>query len=470
VGRVVWIRIFGTPVHAWKEDFFKKIVEPFGELLVLDWDTSQKRRLDFARVLIKTSSSSFINQVDKVKIDNLFFMIRVLEELEHNYGVRAPSKNQVSEFSEEEESNNQPWFEKHEEEDDRDTNSQNMEREYNSFNEVWELEHGRGGADKELLETPRNKCNIGASGIITGGSKKALDSLERESRTLQRDRLQEVNSENLHEDNLGQKHRPNSMESMFDPIVSSKTHEPPQHHLIVNDLSIEELRAAGQVNHVSKEKEKTLSLLDEPIADLRGDESIQQKHETQTRSTGDLNSQHRCEESSQQKHGTQCRPTGDLNPQQSLDKQSRTASAKEDNKICINCKDIRRRRRLFPKLKDLARTKPKHMKKRRKQTSKDSQANEEGVDILSSSNQVNVSLESSISGEISEWRKWVILHDQPERVAEKVWEFGKEANLICENEGDLIRELTNIEFRDRPKAANNSEHQRGAERINNGDQ
>jgi hypothetical protein len=51
-----------------------------------------------------------------------------------------------------------------------------------------------------------------------------------------------------------------------------------------------------------------------------------------------------------------------------------------------------------------------------------------------------------------------------------VWEFGKEANLICENEGDLIRELTNIEFRDRPKAANNSEYQRGAERINNGDQ
>jgi hypothetical protein len=110
------------------------------------------------------------------------------------------------------------------------------------------------------------------------------------------------------------------------------------------------------------------------------------------------------------------------------------------------------------------------MKKRRKQTSKDSQANEEGVDILSSSNQVNVSLESSISGEMSDWRKWVILHDQPERVAEKVWEFGKEANLICENEGDLIRELTNIEFRDRPKAANNSEYQRGAERINDGDQ
>ncbi|MCI39732.1 DUF4283 domain protein, partial [Trifolium medium] len=38
--RVAWIRIFGIPVHVWKEDFFKMIVEPFGELLVMDEDTS----------------------------------------------------------------------------------------------------------------------------------------------------------------------------------------------------------------------------------------------------------------------------------------------------------------------------------------------------------------------------------------------------------------------------------------------
>ncbi|MCI09015.1 hypothetical protein A2U01_0030098 [Trifolium medium] len=73
------------------------------------------------------------------------------------------------------------------------------------------------------------------------------------------------------------------------------------------------------------------------------------------------------------------------------------------------------------------------MKKKRKQRSTEFQAIEEVVDISSSSNQ--------------------------------------EIELVCENEeGELIRELAKIESRDRPKASNNFEHQRGAEKITNGDQ
>ncbi|MCH84634.1 DUF4283 domain protein, partial [Trifolium medium] len=378
VDRVVWIRIFGTPVHAWKKDFFKKIVESFGEFLVLDWDTSQKRRLDFARVLIKTSYLSFINQLEKVKIDNLFFVIRVLEELEYNHGVRAPFKNQVSEFSEEEESNSQPWFEKHDEEDDRDANSQNMERE-----SITHLMNGN----------------------ITCGNNKALHSLDKGSKTLQGDKLQENNIENLQVDNLGQKQKPNSKEMMMDPIVTSKTHESLQPSL-THDLSVEELGAGGHVNHVTNEKEQDVPSFVEPIAYSRGDENAQQNQGTPTRSTGNENTQ------------------------QNLDTQLRIAVEKEGDKSCRNCVDTRRRRRLFPKLKDLARIKSKQMKKKRKQKSKDVHAMEEVVHISSSSNQVNVSLGSSISGEVSEWRKWVILHDQPERVAEKVWEFGLRQLMI----------------------------------------
>ncbi|GAU20898.1 hypothetical protein TSUD_120900 [Trifolium subterraneum] len=424
VDRVVWIRIFGTPVHAWKEDFFKKMVESFGELLVLDWDTSQKRRLDFARVLIKTSYSSFINHVEKVKIDSLFFMVRVLEELEYNYGVRTPPNKQVSEFSEEEDSNSQPWFEKHEEEDDRDANSQNLEREYNSFNEAWEIEHSRGGAEQELLEAQINKCNSCASGNIICGNNKALDSLDKGSKPLHGDKLQENKSENLQVDNLGQKDKPNSNDWMMDPIVASKTHDPIIHSLAL-DLSIEELGAGYQMKHVTKEKEQITLSSDEHITISRGEARTQPTHHAE----------------------------------------------KEDDKRCGNCVVTRRRRRLFPKLKDLARSKYKKAKKRRSQISKDVHTMEEGVGISSSLNQVNVSLGSSISGEVSEWRKWVILHDQPERVAQKVWDFGKEVSLVCEKnkEGDLIRDLANIESRDRPEAANDSEHHRGAERITSGD-
>ncbi|GAU51063.1 hypothetical protein TSUD_300050 [Trifolium subterraneum] len=78
--RAVWIRVYGVPIHASKEEYFKLMVESLGEVIIVDEETYHKRRFDYARVLIRTLSSLYINQIDKVKIDESFFVIRILEE------------------------------------------------------------------------------------------------------------------------------------------------------------------------------------------------------------------------------------------------------------------------------------------------------------------------------------------------------------------------------------------------------
>jgi hypothetical protein len=54
--RIVWLRIFGIPIHAWNNDFFEQVTKPWGTLLKSDDGTSKKLTMDVARLLIRTSS------------------------------------------------------------------------------------------------------------------------------------------------------------------------------------------------------------------------------------------------------------------------------------------------------------------------------------------------------------------------------------------------------------------------------
>lgn len=76
----VWVRCQGIPLHAWDMSFFKKFVTLFGLFVMLDDRTDNKSRLDLARILIQTSSLEVINCLIKVKINDLIFSIRVVEE------------------------------------------------------------------------------------------------------------------------------------------------------------------------------------------------------------------------------------------------------------------------------------------------------------------------------------------------------------------------------------------------------
>ena len=59
--RGAWLRIYGTPVHAWSDKFFKLCVSTAGRFLHADECTVVKARLDFARVLISTPNLEILN-------------------------------------------------------------------------------------------------------------------------------------------------------------------------------------------------------------------------------------------------------------------------------------------------------------------------------------------------------------------------------------------------------------------------
>jgi hypothetical protein len=112
----------------------------------------------------------------------------------------------------------------------------------------------------------------------------------------------------------------------------------------------------------------------------------------------------------------------------------------------------KRRRRTIPKMKDLARAMALMSKKKKKKQVKTSTTSNGNTVASDSSNQVNILLDSSCSREISEWRKWVLLHEEPSEVASKVWEFGrKEGVSFSDDEGGVVKELEAIERRDREK-------------------
>lgn len=74
------VRCQGVPLHAWSNDFFEQIAGSFGKFVSTDFSAMTMKRLDVARVLIRTSSWEAINRTIKVRINGVFFTIRILEE------------------------------------------------------------------------------------------------------------------------------------------------------------------------------------------------------------------------------------------------------------------------------------------------------------------------------------------------------------------------------------------------------
>lgn len=78
--RGAWLRCQGVPLHAWSDNFFEMIAISFGTFVSMDWSSMQKKRLDVARMLIRTSSWEVVNRLIKVQVNGLFYNIRVIEE------------------------------------------------------------------------------------------------------------------------------------------------------------------------------------------------------------------------------------------------------------------------------------------------------------------------------------------------------------------------------------------------------
>lgn len=78
--RLTWIHCWGIPIQAWNQKYISQIVAVMGELMDLDDSAEEKRRMDRARVLIKTPWKPIIQHTVEVTIGEDKFTIQIVEE------------------------------------------------------------------------------------------------------------------------------------------------------------------------------------------------------------------------------------------------------------------------------------------------------------------------------------------------------------------------------------------------------
>jgi hypothetical protein len=78
--RGAWVRLYGIPLHAWNEIFFKLCVMDCGRYLRADSYTVEKVRLDYARILIATPALEVVNRVEKLLVEGELVEIKIVEE------------------------------------------------------------------------------------------------------------------------------------------------------------------------------------------------------------------------------------------------------------------------------------------------------------------------------------------------------------------------------------------------------
>ncbi|CAL0317081.1 unnamed protein product [Lupinus luteus] len=78
--RMVWVRCFGLPIHAWNITAFNQIVKEFGVLLSVDAATNQKSNLEFCRLLVRTSLWSRIEFALSANVLGKAHVVHIWEE------------------------------------------------------------------------------------------------------------------------------------------------------------------------------------------------------------------------------------------------------------------------------------------------------------------------------------------------------------------------------------------------------
>jgi hypothetical protein len=81
-----WFRLYGIPLHAWNESFFKLCILDVGRFLRSDSCTVEKERFDYARILVATTSFEIINCFEKLSIDGVIVTVKIVEEWGFNIG------------------------------------------------------------------------------------------------------------------------------------------------------------------------------------------------------------------------------------------------------------------------------------------------------------------------------------------------------------------------------------------------
>lgn len=87
--RVVWIQLWGFPVEAWDVDHMKKAISVIGDVIEPDEDTDDRRRLDRARLLVRTPLPPAITKEITVRTGDVDHKVWMVEEIGEDAGVRS---------------------------------------------------------------------------------------------------------------------------------------------------------------------------------------------------------------------------------------------------------------------------------------------------------------------------------------------------------------------------------------------
>ncbi|MCH82646.1 hypothetical protein A2U01_0003457, partial [Trifolium medium] len=90
--RLVWLRVYGIPVHAWNDIFFALISKPFGTFLNADDSTSKKLTMDVARILIRTPGLKAVDDFLSVEVNDEIFQLRIIEDSHGPMRIAVSSK------------------------------------------------------------------------------------------------------------------------------------------------------------------------------------------------------------------------------------------------------------------------------------------------------------------------------------------------------------------------------------------
>ncbi|GAB4851557.1 hypothetical protein Ancab_030959 [Ancistrocladus abbreviatus] len=80
LGRTVLLRVHGIPLQVWIEEFLAKIESRWGEFISIDSITKNRSRLNYAKVPVHTTTVENIAARINIKVDSVFFKVRVSEE------------------------------------------------------------------------------------------------------------------------------------------------------------------------------------------------------------------------------------------------------------------------------------------------------------------------------------------------------------------------------------------------------
>jgi len=78
--RLTWVQCWGIPLLAWDTTQIQKIVAAIGDMVEVDNDVKEVRRVDKARVLIKTPWRPAIQHTVNIHIGGEVYRVHVVKE------------------------------------------------------------------------------------------------------------------------------------------------------------------------------------------------------------------------------------------------------------------------------------------------------------------------------------------------------------------------------------------------------